>query len=119
MTADNWSRDCAKSGSVLCSWWMRLLVLGLAVSIMSVFLITPSLTRSLALHFQHSPALGPLLSVADVAAENQVSGKIAFGVVSLLILLPIVRFRLGTIIASMCGLLVWILLGIIGAGIQA
>jgi hypothetical protein len=119
MTTDNWSRDCAKNGSVLCSWWMRLLVLGLAVSAVSVFVVTPSLTRPLAVHLQYSPALGPLLSVADVAAENQISGKVEFALVSILILLPIVRFRLGTVIASLCGFLAWAFLGIIGAGIGA
>jgi hypothetical protein len=101
MTADSWARESEGNRSVLLSWWARLLVLGLAVSAVSVFVITPSLTRPLALHFQYSPALGPLLSVADVAAENQVSGKIEFGLVSLLILLPIVSQAKGTYLFSL------------------
>jgi hypothetical protein len=59
------------------------------------------------------------LLVADVVPENQIAGKEAFAVVSILILLPIVSFRLGTVIASACGLLAWALLGMAGAGIQA
>jgi hypothetical protein len=97
---------------------VRLLFFGLAIPAFSVFVITPPRIRPLAVYLDYSPALGPLLMVSDVATENQTAGKASFALLSLLILLPVVRFRLGTVIASIFGLLAWALLGIIGAGIQ-
>jgi hypothetical protein len=77
------ARESMRHARVLWSWWARLLVLVLAVSAVSEFALTPSLTRPLAVHLQYSSAIGPLLMVSDVATENQTAGKAAFALVSL------------------------------------
>jgi hypothetical protein len=112
------SREARGKSGVFWSGRARLLILGLAVSAVSGIVVTPSLTTPLTVWLQYTPALGPLLIVSDVAVQNQMAGKAAFALVSFLILLPMIRFRLATVIASVCGLLAWGLLGIIGAGIQ-
>jgi hypothetical protein len=112
-------RESTRNGGLLWSWWARLLILGLAVSAVSVFIVTPSLIRPLAACLQRSSALGPLLFVAETDPGTQGGGKVAFALVSILILLPIVRFRLGTVIASICGVLAWKLLGEVAFGIPA
>jgi hypothetical protein len=103
---------------LLSRWWLRLLFLVLIVSALSVFVITRPLAKALTVRLQYSPVLGPLFMVADVVPENQIAGKQAFALLSILILLPVVRFRLGTVIAAMCGLVAWVFVGIAAAGIQ-
>jgi hypothetical protein len=112
-------RESARKGDPFCSWRTRLLILGLAVSAVSLFVLTPSMTRSLVVPLEYSPVLGPLLMVADVVPGNQIFGKITFALISIFILLPVVRFRAGTVFASIFGLLAWIFLGMIGSGIHA
>jgi hypothetical protein len=109
--------DSTGNAKLLLPWWARLLILGLAVSASSVFIVTPSVIGPLAARLQHTVYLGPLLFVAEVHPGSLVRARVVFGIVSIIILLPIVRFRLGTVITSICGLLAWKLLGEIAAGI--
>jgi hypothetical protein len=99
--------------------WIRVMLLGLASSAFSVFVLTPSLGRVFAERCQDSPALGPLLMLADVAPDNQILGKVAFALLSVLILLPVAELRLSTVITSGVGIMAWLSLGILAAGIKA
>jgi hypothetical protein len=112
-------RESARIERFLWSRWARLLVLVLSVCAVAVFLVTPPLIRPLAAGLQRPSALGPLLFVAETDPGIQRDGRVAFALVSILILLPIVRFRLGTVIASICGMLAWIFLGEVAFGIPA
>jgi hypothetical protein len=111
------SRDSTTNGKHLWSCWARLLILGLAVSSASVFIVTRSVIEPLAARLDHTIYLGPLLFVAEVHTGPLVSARVVFAIVSIMVLLPIVRFRLATVIASLCGLLAWIFLGKIASGI--
>lgn len=99
--------------------WIRAMLLGLAISVLSVFVLTPSLSRALGARFQDSPALGPLLMVADVAPANQISGRVIFALLSVIILMPVVELRLATVIMSGIGVMAWLSLGILATGIKA
>jgi hypothetical protein len=111
--------ESARSERFLRSWWARLVVLILSVCAAAVFLVTPPRVGPLAAGLQRPSVLGPLLFVAETDPGFQRDGRMAFVLVSVLILLPIVRFRLGTVIASICGMLAWIFLGEVAFGIPA
>ena len=114
------SRDMkGDNRTVFSCWWTRLLILASLVFALSAFGVTPSLTRRLPVRSQYAWAFGPLVMVADVAPANQTAGTGAFAVLGILILLPIVGFRPATVVASVCGLVAWLMLGIIAAGIGA
>jgi hypothetical protein len=96
-----------------------LFILGFVVSAASVFIATPSVIGPVAVRLHHPVYLGPLLFAAEIHPGSPVSVRILFVIVSIMILLPIVRFRLGTVIASICGMLAWIFLGNVAFGIPA
>jgi hypothetical protein len=110
-------RESTRIERLLQSSWARLLVLVVSVCAAAVFLVTPPLIGPLAAYLQGSPALGPLLFVAEMHPGTPVRERVLFVIVSIMILLPVVRFRLGTVIASICGLLAWKLLGEMASGI--
>jgi hypothetical protein len=64
------------------------------------------------------PLLGPILLIRDVAWENQITGVVACLLLVACMAVALLRPRLWTIgLAGLAGL-AWLLIGVIGAGID-
>jgi hypothetical protein len=82
-------------------------------------ILTPSLVGRVAEALNKSPFLGPLLLMCDVVVRNQWKGACLFVVLVVIIGLPVVKLRTETVVVSVIGVVLWIIVGIISSGIGA